>query len=201
MGGFFTPFGGDFDISGGGYMPLTAIGNDSWGDQWKQPTTLSTKIPALNINVGGGGSGTTAQQTARNTVVNIVNQAEPYFRNNRDSYLANQASRDRQIEALKNFDNAWNALVDQLSRYGAEGQAAIRDRAPGGGHSWFGYYRDPIEKDPRLGPVSGTQPGVNLNPGGYVVSDNMPFDTSQFGGLFPILIIGLAVIVIIRVVK
>lgn len=98
----------------------------------------------------------------------IVNEAEPYLKQNLDAWNSSKKTVSDQKQALVNFDNIW-LQVEQTcsqSQYGEPGYRCIQDRMPQGmtvtinGNSytgngkwnWFSYYRDPIANDPNVMP-------------------------------------------------
>jgi hypothetical protein len=112
---------------------------------------------------------------------NYVNQAEPYFVQNRDNYVSQPVRyASMQAQALANFDNAYASLAQKCQQIGGQGGAnCIKDRQAGAckwkaspGHwnsdgtytvagksgsgdtcwNWYVGYRDPIANDPYVQP-------------------------------------------------
>lgn len=93
----------------------------------------------------------------------VVNEAEPYLRQNRDAFLALQTpTATDQAQAVSNFQAVWAQVVKECASpgLGNAGHACIEDRMPigqeistpvgtltgNGKWNWFGYYLDPIEQ-------------------------------------------------------
>lgn len=57
-----------------------------------------------------------------------------------------------QAFALEVFSQGWNQIVQLCSnaQLGSAGTNCLRDRQRGGKWDWFGYYYDPIAKDPQV---------------------------------------------------
>lgn len=108
----------------------------------------------------------------------IVDQIEPKLQENLRAYFSGPRTRASQLQALHNFDAAWEAMKQacQNSQLGDAGKRCISDRQQGACHwktkciqwvdgvcvdyqldpagecwNWFVGYRDPIEKDPAPG--------------------------------------------------
>lgn len=107
---------------------------------------------------------------------NYVNEAEPYMVQNLQNYFSGPRTRSLQAQALANFDNAFNAIVQKCQQIGGLGGTnCIKDRqagackwkatpwvinsdgtftpagAAGSGSTcwnWVYGYRDPIASDP-----------------------------------------------------
>ncbi|HZT36632.1 MAG TPA: hypothetical protein VFA28_01950 [Bryobacteraceae bacterium] len=89
----------------------------------------------------------------------IVDQIEPYLRQNRDLYLSQPIrTPEMQQKALALFDAAWQDVVSGCSdpALGDAGRRCISERQRGGsapwcptgtGCDWFTLYRDPIAQD------------------------------------------------------
>ncbi len=105
----------------------------------------------------------------------IVNEIEPKLKENLAAYFSGPRTRASQLQALANFDAAWNAMVQACrnSQLGSAGERCITDRQQGActwkasctqrvdgicvdyaldpnGEcwNWFVGYRDPIARDP-----------------------------------------------------
>jgi hypothetical protein len=81
----------------------------------------------------------------------IVNQIEPYLKQNVANYLNIPTPRPKsaQTACLGVFTNAWNQVVAACGNaaLGSAGQRCISDRQRGGKWDWFSYYYDPIAND------------------------------------------------------
>ncbi len=112
----------------------------------------------------------------------IVDQIEPYLKQNRDWYLSQPArTPEMQQKALALFDAAWSDVVAGCSdpNLGDAGRRCISERERGGsapwcptgtGCDWFTLYRDPIANDvpnAQANPVADvlSSAGLNLSPG------------------------------------
>lgn len=84
----------------------------------------------------------------------IVNEVEPYMKDNLDAWNKSNKYKSEQIQALSNFDQLWNLTTTKLNdpSLGEPGQRGITDRSRGGKWDWFSYYRDPIANDPEVKP-------------------------------------------------
>jgi hypothetical protein len=90
----------------------------------------------------------------------VVDQAEPYLRQNLEQYMSGGHTATEQAQALANFDAIWAAVVQGCSdpNLGDAGKRCITERGPSGslpGHpgvNWFTLYRDPIANDPDVKP-------------------------------------------------
>jgi hypothetical protein len=93
------------------------------------------------------------QQDAETTAQ--VNAAAKFMQQNLDAWNASNKSLSTQAQALKNFDDAWQAIVNFCSRAseGSPGQRCISERQRGGKYDFFSYYRDPIANDPAAGAI------------------------------------------------
>lgn len=79
----------------------------------------------------------------------IVDQIEPYLRQNKDLYLGGPRTLDSQQTALAVFDSTWQSVLAGCGNadLGDAGKRCISDRQRGGKWDWFSYYRDPIAND------------------------------------------------------
>ena len=123
--------------------------------------TLAAAVPVVGAIAGGvllayaslknlfSGCGASCTQATQ-----IVNQAEPYLKQNRDAFLAHPTVTNQKA-ALSVFDQTWARVVQLCSNpaLGAAGQRCISERQAGGsapwcptgtGCDWFILYRNPI---------------------------------------------------------
>jgi hypothetical protein len=93
------------------------------------------------------------QQNVETT--NAVNQGEQVMKANLAAWNTSAKSYATQAQALQNFDDAWNAIVNFCSRAseGSPGQRCISERQRGGIYDYPKAYRDPISSDPSAGLV------------------------------------------------
>lgn len=117
----------------------------------------------------------------------IVNQVEPYLKQNRDTFLAGPYTLSTQQAALALFDDTWNKVLVACGNpsLGDAGRRCISERERGGsapwcptgtGCDWFILYRDPIANatvtdDSIAGSVSSlaTSPGPGGLPLGLLI--------------------------------
>lgn len=80
----------------------------------------------------------------------FVDEIEQYMQSNLSAWESSNKTKADQQQALSNFDQLWNKVVETLSQsqFGEPGQRGVHDRARGGKWDWFNYYRDPIANDP-----------------------------------------------------
>lgn len=93
------------------------------------------------------------QQDAETTAE--VNSAEAYMRQNLAAWNASSKNLATQKQALLNFDNAWQSVVNfcgQASE-GSPGARCIAERTRGSKYDYPALYRDPIANDPQAGAV------------------------------------------------
>jgi len=93
------------------------------------------------------------QQDAETTTA--VNRGEALMRQNLAAWNASAKSLATQAQALKNFDDTWQAIVNFCGQpsEGSPGQRCISERQRGGLYDYFKLYRDPIAADPYAGAV------------------------------------------------
>lgn len=81
----------------------------------------------------------------------IVDQIEPYLKQNVTDYLSMATPRAKSVQAarLNVFDSAWENVLNACGNaaLGDAGKRCISDRQRGGKWDWFSYYRDPIAND------------------------------------------------------
>lgn len=91
----------------------------------------------------------------------IVNQAEPYLKQNVDTFLqlvsTGQANEQTRQAAEQVFNGWWQQVVNACSQgdYGSAGRNCIGDRQRGGKWDWFKLYYDPIVNAKISAPVAG----------------------------------------------
>jgi hypothetical protein len=92
------------------------------------------------------GCGSTCTQATQ-----IVNQIEPYLKQNVANYLAVGTPRPKSVQqsALNVFNGAWQNVLTSCGNpsLGDAGTRCISDRNRGGKWDWFSYYYDPIAND------------------------------------------------------
>ena len=87
-----------------------------------------------------------AQEKVQTT--QVVNQIEPYMKQNVAAWQASDKSCSNQQAALANFDTLWQQVVTQCGQVGDDpGKNCVSDRTRGGKWDWYSYYRDPIAND------------------------------------------------------
>ncbi len=93
------------------------------------------------------------QQDAETTA--IVNKAQTYMQQNLAAWNASNKSLANQTLALKNFDDAWQVVMNFCSQpsEGSPGQRCISERQRGGIYDYFAAMRDPISNDPQAGAI------------------------------------------------
>lgn len=82
----------------------------------------------------------------------IVDQVEPYLKQNLQAWNSSSKTISEQQQSLANFDTLWQQVVSQCSNgnLGDPGRWCIEDRQRGGKWDWFAMYRDPIANDPNV---------------------------------------------------
>ncbi len=77
------------------------------------------------------------------------------MKQNLAAWNASSKSLANQAQALSNYDNAWQAIVNFCSQasMGSPGQRCISEREPTGIYPYKTWYRDPIANDPSAGLV------------------------------------------------
>jgi hypothetical protein len=81
----------------------------------------------------------------------IVNQVEPYMKQNVAAWQASGKTKSEQQAALANFNYLWQQVLNGCQgKYGSAGVNCIADRQRGGKWDWFSYYYDPIANDPNV---------------------------------------------------
>ena len=127
----------------------------------------------------------------------IVNQIEPYLKQNLAAYMALATPRpvSAQTAAEGVFNTAWTQVLNACSSasLGKAGQACIADRQRGGKWDWFAYYYDPIANDKNVyddsvgTTVSGTTSNI-ISDVGSLFSTGSSSTSSSW--LWPVLILG-----------
>lgn len=108
---------------------------------------IGAAVAGVTLLIGAWLSSIAKHNAEKTAATAIVNQAEPYLKQNLAAFLSinnpNQAEKD---QALSNFDNIWSQVVQACGNSQLEdaGKRCISDRSPGGQWNWTGYYRDPI---------------------------------------------------------
>jgi hypothetical protein len=84
-----------------------------------------------------------------------VNQAAAYLAQNLAAWNSSNKSFGNQAAALKNFDDAWNNILQICSdpQMGDPGKRCISERQRGGIYDLFTPFRDPIANDPQAGAI------------------------------------------------
>lgn len=163
--------------------------------------TLAAAVPVIGAIAGGvllayaslknlfSGCGQSCIQATQ-----IVNQAEPYLKQNRDAFLAHPTVTNQKA-ALSVFDQTWARVVQLCSNpaLGEAGQRCISERQAGGsapwcptttGCDWFILYRNPIAQ------YSGTL--IDDTPVGQVTGSISEALSGNVGGIpIPVLLFGL----------
>lgn len=105
------------------------------------------------------------QKTA---TTSIVNEVEPYMKQNLAAWGQSTKTVAEQQQALANFDGLWQQVVQACSGpgLGEPGHWCINDRSRGGKWDWFAYYRDPIANDPNVQQNSALSPLASAVGGG-----------------------------------
>jgi len=129
----------------------------------------------------------------------IVNQIEPYLKQNVSNYLALATPRPKsaQAAALNVFNSAWSNVLAACSNasLGDAGVRCISDRNRGGKWDWFSYYYDPIANDSSVYDDSvGTSV---LSASSNIATNLVSTVTNSFSGhswLLPALLAGVGII-------
>lgn len=141
-------------------------------------TTAAWAVPVIGAAVAGVTlwlASIFRRNAQKEQATRIVNEIEPKLKENLEAYFNGPRTRASQLQALSNFDAAWNAMVQACrnSQLGSAGERCISDRQQGAcawkascsrqidgvcvdyrldpnGEcwNWFVGYRDPIAKDP-----------------------------------------------------
>jgi hypothetical protein len=82
--------------------------------------------------------------------------------------------------ALAVFTQGWNQIVQLCSnpQLGSAGSNCLRDRQRGGKWDWWGYYYDPIAKDPQ---VAANVAAAKAAAAAALAAQSTPVDTSTPG--------------------
>jgi hypothetical protein len=93
------------------------------------------------------------QQNVETT--HAANQTQQTCEGNLAAWNESNKSLANQALALKNFDQAWEAMQNYCGQAseGSPGQRCISERKRGGKYDWFAAYRDPIANDPQAGVI------------------------------------------------
>lgn len=144
----------------------------------------------------------------------VVDEIEPYMRQNVDAYLAGPRTVSSQAQALANFDAGWAAVERGCQNVGGSaGQRCISERqagqcnwhdASGACFNWFSGYRDPIaadnpKPDPLLDASGNLIPMVQDSSGNWVPDTSL---AAQFGlGGLPLPLIAGAGLILMALVS
>lgn len=121
-------------------------------------STLAAAIPVAGAVIAVGVIIFSLLHNSRGLQQNVettqmVNKAAVYMQSNLDAWNASSKNFATQAAALKNFDDAWQAVLNfcgQASE-GSPGERCISERQKGGKYDFFSYWRDPIANDPHAG--------------------------------------------------
>lgn len=108
---------------------------------------IGVAIAGVTLVVGMWLSNIAKHNTEKTAATKIVNEAEPYLKQNVDAFLGmsnpTQADKD---QALTNFDGIWAQVVQACGNASLEdaGVRCISERSAGGKWDWVSYYRTPI---------------------------------------------------------
>lgn len=168
-------------------------------------TQAAWAIPVIGAAVAGVALALTAwfsRKGPRQKVetTRIVNELEPYLKQNLEGYLNGPRTRSSQAQALANFDAVWSTLVEncRVEEMGDPGVRCVEDRDAGscqwkdaGGQcwNWFSGYRDPIAKDAQVKPDPTVSQSI-----GTALSDVLPAGLISGGGGNVLLLAGAAVL-------
>jgi len=85
----------------------------------------------------------------------MAEKAIKYMQDNMAAWNASNKSLANQVQALSNFDQAWEALVNfcHNENEGDPGQRCVSERQRGGKYDCFVTLRDPIANDPQAGAI------------------------------------------------
>jgi hypothetical protein len=126
----------------------------------------------------------------------IVNEAEPFLRQNLDAFnVSPHSSLDKQ-QALDNFDGIWSMVVQKCSdpSNGQPGINCVNDRKRGStkGYDWFVLYRDPIaQAEVHDTPLTQVETGFNeLLQGNFSSLDKFASGLDVKSMILPLVLIG-----------
>jgi hypothetical protein len=116
----------------------------------------SVAIPVVGLAIAGVAIAIEAWLHRRGPIqktqtTHIVDEVEPYLKQNLQTYLSGPRTLANQAQAEDNFYTLWNRVVAECGQpqYGDPGQNCINDRKRGSskGYDWFALYLDPIAND------------------------------------------------------
>jgi len=181
-------------IVGAGATTATAFGSQIAGSTGLTAAVGgSLAVPIVGLAIAGITIAITAwlhrrgpQQKIQTT--HIVNEAEPYLKQNVDAYLNGPRTRANQAAATENFSTIWNAVVAECGQpqYGDPGGRCVTDRQRGStkGYDWFALYLDPIANDTTV---------VADQPSSFTLFADA--GAPNGGGISPMLLIGAGLLV------
>ncbi len=147
-------------IVGAGASTATALGGTIAGSTGLTAAIgASIAIPVVGLAIAGVAIAIEAFLHRRGPVqktqtTHIVDEVEPYLKQNLQAYLAGPRTLADQAQAEANFETLWNRVVAECSQpqYGTPGQNCVNDRKRGStkGYDWFALYYDPIALDPSV---------------------------------------------------
>lgn len=109
---------------------------------------IGAAVAGVTLLIGIWLNGIAKHNAEKAATTAIVNQAEPFLKQNVAAFLSLDApTQSDQAQALANFDNIWQQVVaacENGGQYEDAGQRCVGDRSAGGQWDWFSYYRDPI---------------------------------------------------------
>lgn len=108
---------------------------------------IGAAIAGVTLVIGMWLSSIAKHNAEKTAATKIVNEAEPYLKQNLDAYMASaNHTQSEKDQALANYDGIWSQVVQACSNASLEdaGKRCIADRSSGGRWPWASYYRDPI---------------------------------------------------------
>lgn len=139
-------------------------------------TTAAWAVPVVGAAVAGvtiaiGALLNRKSGRQKTAATEVIQELEPYLIQNTQAFLAGPRTAASKEQALKNFDDLWNALISARGcgnpDLGDAGRRCIAERAEGGIYSWWKDHRDIIAATPALDPaaaaISSILPGVNVD--------------------------------------
>jgi hypothetical protein len=123
-------------------------------------TTLAAAIPIAGALIGVGVLIYSLLHNSRGLQQNdetsrMAEKAIAYMQQNLAAWNGSNKSLANQVQALANFDNAWEALKNFClnGNEGDPGQRCVSERQRGGKYDCFVTLRDPIANDPQAGAI------------------------------------------------
>lgn len=113
---------------------------------------IGAAIAGVTLAVGMFLNRNSAYFARASAATHIVDEAETLLKNNLAAWQNSDKYRSEQAQALINFNNVWNGVVQACSNPQLEdqGKNCISERSRGGKWDWFSYYYDPIANDPNV---------------------------------------------------